>query len=1844
MSISLNKAGGSPPGKVKGGIRHRILVSTLLLTMVPLVVVGMLSLVFSARGLQEEIQAQLRMIAQMKGETLRNYFFAHENMISDVADDLAMADEVDISVLAQRHFDDLRRQNREFLAIFLVDLEHGQLVATDSESRAESLVFGRLPKSVSETVTLFYFDAAQQANLVMVSPILSRTGMAVVGRLDLAALDPLLDEAIFDGDIYLLRLEGDAFYVSGQREVPPPNLVPLLPSGVQVTASGSLPVVHYQDSQPFLFPGLGSDLADLAMWARPTRIATFFRLPLSAEAGDLFLVVDQSVAVAYRTLIVGVVFTVAVIALAILMVGGQVSATARSLADPIVQIAEATHAVASGDLRRRVFVQRDDEIGRLADDFNVMSEQLSAQLGRLEAHVQTHAQARLNLLYQFSNAVNDVVSIEEISQAAVDFVQHLTEEGEEAAIGEIFLLTDGGEVFFNSTDPTRRQASAEVRRQWVEEFVNNGLGAEVLQSGQAVIKDFGLGISDLGLGDHPQSQIPNLKSKIEIIQNPKSKIKNSLVCAPIQALARSGQAEHGEAPWEGIRGGILFWHRRPSRFGPVDVILMSTLASQIGVALQKTGLLSDVKSSLRETQLMLEVSRRLTMATQLEEIYDTLVSTVLGTGVDEAALFLCHQVDDGGVPRELTLVQGEIKGEIKNEELGIKKGEVPHSQFLIPHSQFLIPDSWREVLVSKEAAMVEIKNYECGIKKEEVPNSQFLVVPLVGRGQVLGLLVVGRRQPPTFNEREMALYRTMGNQTTLAMENARQVKRAESALLETQTLYRAGRVLAKASSLSEILEEALMEFLYSLGLNQGGVTLFSADRQMGELVAYVENGTVKVGGEKLRFAIDPNNAPYQRPLLQGQPFVSEEARHDNDLASFRSFNGEGFPFSMLQTPMMIQGQTIGWLGADAVEKPRHFSQGEIDLAKAMADQLAAAIEKARLLRQTERQLQEQATLYRIGRSVSAVLDLPLAMDSLVMETAQSLKLARCALFLLEENEEEGEIKNEELGEIKNEEVPNSQFLIVVSDFISGQSWMSGQADERLLLRDWPILAEVLQSGEMRMGEDANGRMGEDASEQPRILATSPIRPFVVLPVLVRNRVVAFLGCWADEAERRFDEHELNLLEAIAWQTATTLDSLRLYERAQQQQTFLRAIINRLPDPIFIKDRQHKLVVVNEALATFLGQAEASLVGKVDYEFLPPELGRLSLAQDGELFASTNAFSPSETELPFIDVQDRQRIITIRKSPLWVGPATGAPSYLLAIVNDVTEARAREAERDVLMARTHVTLARTQMLYRVSHILDTGQNERATFERVLGELLPILQVPWGRIFLRDRSRTDFVEQARVGEIKNYECGIKKEEVPNSQFLIPNSPNSQFLIPNSPVLRLPLLSRGEMVGLMVAGTNEANHSFGEADVEMGEAVAGQLARWLENQQLLSEAEYRAGRLTTAAEVSRVANSILNVEELIVTSVNLIRDQFNFYYVGLFLVDEAAEWAVLAAGTGEAGERMLARKHRLKVGIGMIGWSVANRQARIALDVGDDAVRFVNPDLPDTHSEMALPLMSREEVLGAISVQSVERGAFSHEDITLLQTMADQIANAIKNAHLFAQTEVALAETERLYLLTQELMSATREDGLFRLAIHALAQAGLDFCAIFLQRQDGLWEQTAIWTVSGEVPIQAGLSSSPSTLSATKATREGTFLGSLWPLLGLLPNHGETKRHDRLASANLSPAMESELARLGLGSWLMVPLSTPQMLLGFLLVGFSEPNQLFSPSQVRFFSTLAQQMVVALENLRLLAETQRRARREEIIREISNKIRSSTKLDEILKITVSELGKVVGASQGNIRLNVN
>lgn len=224
----------------------------------------------------------------------------------------------------------------------------------------------------------------------------------------------------------------------------------------------------------------------------------------------------------------------------------------------------------------------------------------------------------------------------------------------------------------------------------------------------------------------------------------------------------------------------------------------------------------------------------------------------------------------------------------------------------------------------------------------------------------------------------------------------------------------------------------------------------------------------------------------------------------------------------------------------------------------------------------------------------------------------------------------------------------------------------------------------------------------------------------------------------------------------------------------------------------------------------------------------------------------------------------------------------------------------------------------------------------------------------------------------------------------------------------------------IAIIITSTTVTNLVSGlENAAKKQAALADELAEEKERleirvQERTQNLERRSAQLRAVADISRNINSILDQEVMFQQVVNLLKNRMDLYYAGIFIVEETNQFAILKAGTGNAGRQMVTNNHRLEVGgSSMIGWSISNRLPRIALDVGEEAVRFNNPFLPETRSELALPIISRDNAIGALTIQSTQPNAFDEEDILIFEGIADSLSVALENARLFQQNQEDLNE---------------------------------------------------------------------------------------------------------------------------------------------------------------------------------------------------------------------------------------
>lgn len=335
-----------------------------------------------------------------------------------------------------------------------------------------------------------------------------------------------------------------------------------------------------------------------------------------------------------------------------------------------------------------------------------------------------------------------------------------------------------------------------------------------------------------------------------------------------------------------------------------------------------------------------------------------------------------------------------------------------------------------------------------------------------------------------------------------------------------------------------------------------------------------------------------------------------------------------------------------------------------------------------------------------------------------------------------------------------------------------------------------------------------------------------------------------------------------------------------------------------------------------------------------------------------------------------------------------------------------------------------------------------------------------------------------------------------------------------------------------------------------------------------------ERRAKQFQSIAQVARTISSTLDLESLLNQIANAISREFGFYHVGVFLTDTAREYAVLSAANSEGGQTMLARGHRLKVGeTGLVGFVSWTGKPRVALDTGTDAVFFNNPDLPDTRSEIALPLRVGETVIGVLDVQSTEPNAFSQEDIAILTTLADQVGIAIQNARQNEETRKALAESEAL---SKQFVQTGWQGFTKRQKLLGVRHSGA--------KTTLLYEKKA-----------AGQDESPRTANQPKPRGRG-------------------------AALSLPVKLRGEV----IGS---VDVRAPD-------------NRQWDQDEVDIVTAIIERAAVAMENARLLAESQKRAAKERMIGEISAKISAQSDVDDLLKTAALELNRALPGAEVTVQ----
>lgn len=433
--------------------------------------------------------------------------------------------------------------------------------------------------------------------------------------------------------------------------------------------------------------------------------------------------------------------------------------------------------------------------------------------------------------------------------------------------------------------------------------------------------------------------------------------------------------------------------------------------------------------------------------------------------------------------------------------------------------------------------------------------------------------------------------------------------------------------------------------------------------------------------------------------------------------------------------------------------------------------------------------------------------------------------------------------------------------------------------------------------------------------------------------------------------------------------------------------------------------------------------------------------------------------------------------------------------------------------------------------------------------------------------------------------------------------------------------PLQVSGKVIGAIIIQDPENEKSFDEDALRFINGLASQVSGAIHNIQLLEDSRQRTIQLESAAEIARDISGSLHLDELLNNAVTMIRERFSFYHASIFLIDPIGEYAIIREATGEAGAQLKRNGHKLGVGSkSIVGYVSSRGETLVIKDTDKDATYYANPLLPETRAEAAIPLKVGERILGVLDVQSVEPYAFPKEILQTLNIIADQLAVAVINTELFAETQEHLSQHRLLHHITTSAASGTTLEEALRGAVQGLqVTLGGDRVAILLvdKKEESLIVGAAIGYSEEDIakiniPIGSGVT-------------------------------GWVARNQKLLRIDDAPSDPRYLSvSANTRSELAIPLTFRNELLGVLNVE-SEQVAAYDKHDEEMLGTLAGSLAAIIANARLLQQVRRQAERERMLYEVTSKIRRSTNIQTILATTANELTKAVGSRYTQIKIEV-
>jgi len=946
---------------------------------------------------------------------------------------------------------------------------------------------------------------------------------------------------------------------------------------------------------------------------------------------------------------------------------------------------------------------------------------------------------------------------------------------------------------------------------------------------------------------------------------------------------------------------------------------------------------------------------------------------------------------------------------------------------------------------------------------ETEPAAIAVPMQMQGVGDLL-LEIVDDQQEREWSDDDRFLVMEIATQLALALDNAQlylsvqqelsERIRAEQGILrrnkDLATLNRIGQQLSRLATRDEIFE-TLVSMIDEMLDNHDNLYICSYSVGQGILSfpIYRENGQmVNMPDRPLEHGIPEHVIFSQKLLLFGENTAAQLAQAGIEIPN-RS------PKSLLAIPMIAGERTIGVIVLQDFERENAFDAIHAELLSTAASQATTALENADLFQQMQTALEaiENRERYQanVARSAALLTEFGTkAMPEVLKALGQAAQCSRVYFARIQEDERgtfwssTSEWVDPSVAYLfdrtRTLHIPTQEFL-GWSQNLREKGWVVTQAEEDSaeagFLNQQHIRTTLLLAVP---GSTASPNfVAFDQISHPRTWLHEEINSLRVAAdaisnTFVREGLLDQLQVTLDETEGLYKaSNRLALANDMQEMVSAVLSSVRTAE------------VNRAILLLFEYDTYNKISQITVGANWYSGRGTP-----------PPPVGTEYLRAKYERFFQTSTpifhddILEGQIDKELQETLLHQNIRALAILPLWSGKRQIGVLLLQSETKHhftgretrtyppLVDQMAISVENQRLFEQTQIALDETELLYNVSNRIAQAADTRDMLSLVTETVMPAGADRASLFLFESDINGELIDIELVGfhdikgEYQRVGAHLPVASLPlvksladepviitdvHQQDLDTASQKTLLQYHINSACMVTLRSGGRLMGLLNASSRHPT-DFAPEDTHLLRIVGNGIAVALEKQRLLRQAQRRALELQTASEIARDTASTLSLDLLLSRIVHMLCDRFNFYHASIFLLDETNTYAVIRESTGEAGQEMKQRGHKLAVGSrSVVGTVTATGEPFIVNDVSQNPMHFPNPLLPETRSEMGMPLKLGATVIGAIDLQSKNVGAFNQDDVTVLHILADQIAIAIENARAYELSQKAIADMREI-----------------------------------------------------------------------------------------------------------------------------------------------------------------------------------------------------------------------------------